>query len=192
MDQNDIEMFGQELAYKGYFSIVKLSFRFRQYDGRWSEKLLKEIFHRGNSVGVLLYDPTLDNVVLIEQCRAGALLHDASPWLLEIVAGECEVGETKQAVAIRETREETGVEIDNVVPICDYFVSPGGASERMALFYAEVDSSKAGGIHGLMSEHEDIKVQVLPREQAFAGIAGGSIISGPAIIALQWLQLKKL
>lgn len=192
MNKDDIEIFEQALAYKDYFSIIKYTYRFRQFAGDWSDKHVKEVFHRKDSVGVLLYDPDLDSVVMIEQCRAGAFAHDISPWLLEVVAGECEAGETKEDVAIRETAEEAGLSIENVVPICDFFVSPGGTSERLALFYAEVDSSKAGGIHGLMSEHEDIKVHVLPRAEAFAGIADGKIISGPAIIALQWLQLKKL
>jgi hypothetical protein len=42
---------------------------------------------RGNCVAVILYDPDRDEVVLIEQFRAGAVLRPEHAWLIEIVAG---------------------------------------------------------------------------------------------------------
>jgi ADP-ribose pyrophosphatase len=58
--------------------------------------------------------------------------------------------------------------------------------------YAEVDSSGAGGIHGLAEENEDIRVVVVPRAVAIAAIEQGLINNAMAIIALQWLQIRKM
>ena len=191
MDKQDIEILDQKTNYKGYFSIVTLQYRHKLFAGGWSDVVEKEVFERGNSVGVLLYDPIADRIAMIEQCRAGAVPHPENPWLVEIVAGECEPDETNQQVAIREAKEEAGVDITELVPICNYFVSPGGSTEKMELFCARVDSHQMGGIYGLQDEHEDIKVIVVACDEAFEQVRTGAINTGPAIIALQWLQLNK-
>ena len=55
----------------------------------------------------------------------------------------------------------------------------------------DVQLTHAGGIHGLVDEGEDIRVHVVPFDQALAGIASGTIDSATAIIALQWLALNR-
>jgi ADP-ribose pyrophosphatase len=57
-----------------------------------------------------------------------------------------------------------------------------------------VDSSTAGGIHGLYHENEDIRVLVYDQEEAFEMVRSGVINNALGIIALQWLELnwKKL
>ena len=57
------------------------------------------------------------------------------------------------------------------------------------MFCGIVDASKAGGIHGLKAEGEDIKVHVLSSKDAFAAVKNGVISNASSIIALQWLEL---
>ena len=48
------------------------------------------------------FDPVRDEVVLVEQIRIAAYDTSESPWLLEMVAGMIEAGETVEDVARRE------------------------------------------------------------------------------------------
>ena len=70
-------------------------------------------------------------------------------------------------------------------------MSPGSTSETTALFCGKVDASKASGIHGVISEHEDIQVHVISFDTALTLLNTGKIQCAPAIIALQWLILHR-
>lgn len=161
------------------------------YRGGLSGELTRELFERGHAVAVLPYDPQRDMVVLLEQFRIGALAMPGGPWLVEIVAGMIEPGEDVEAVARREAMEEAGAELGCLHFICDYLVSPGGTSERISLYCAEVDSRGLGGIHGLAEEHEDIRVEVVSFDTAWQLLQQGEINSASPIIALQWLARER-
>ena len=191
MGEARVEILDRTTCYQGFFRIDRYRLRHRLFSGAWGPEMVREVFERGHAAAVLPYDPLRDEVVLIEQFRIGALGGGDDPWLVEIVAGIIESDETPEAVVRREAIEESGCEITNLVPICDYFVSPGGTTERLALFCARVDASQAGGTHGLAEEHEDIRVVVMSADAAFEQIAAGGIKAAAPIIALQWLQLNR-
>lgn len=190
-DRTDVEIESEEVLYQGFFQLRGLRFRHRRFEGGWTPSVSREIFHRENATCVLPYDPVADCVVLIEQFRAGALGRDASPWLLEVVAGINESGDSAESTATREAREEAGLELKALEHICDYLVSPGGTNELVHLYGAWVDAGGAGGIHGLADENEDIRVHTLSFEDAMAGIRDGRIWNAPAIMSLQWLALNR-
>ena len=125
----------------------------------------RELFRRNNCVGVLLYDPNRDEVVMLEQFRVGAMLHTEQAWLLEIVAGGIEEGETPEQVAYREAEEEAGCTIEELMLISEFYTSPGGASEKLSLFCGKVDSTNVGGIYGLAEEVEDQDLQSVQSQQ---------------------------
>ena len=179
----------EERVFDGFFKVDRLSIRHAQFEGG-EIQIVRELFRRGNAVCVLLFDPARDTVVLVEQFRAGALAAE-SPWMLELVAGMVEPGESAEDVAIREADEEAGVELTNIQPITRYLPSGGGCDEWIDLLYAEVDSECAGGVHGLAHEGEDIKVHVIDATAAFELTRAGVVNSSPAIIGLQWLELNR-
>lgn len=188
--QNDVDIIKEEIVYNGYFKMKRYQFRHRLFEGGWSDLVNREIFERGTAVGVILHDPKPDKVILIEQFRIGALTDPQSPWLLEIVAGVVEEGESPKDVAIRETKEESGLDVKSIRHVYDYWSTPGGCSERISIFYAEVDADKASGIHGLDEENEDIRVHVFDTEEVFEMVRNGEVNNGLSIIALQWLELN--
>ena len=155
--------------------------------GGWSPVLTRVLLERGEAAVVLPYDPVRDQVVLLEQFRIGALHDTAGPWLIEIVAGVIECGETPDEVVRREAVEEADCAIGALQHICTYYVSPGGTSERIHLFCGKVDAGEADGVHGVAAEGEDIRVTAVPFEDALAMVADGRINSASPIIALQWL-----
>ncbi len=190
--REDTEILAREEGYRGFFRLDRLTLRYRLFEGGWSAPLKRELFVRDDAVCVLLYDPDRDSVVLIEQFRVGALEEKSGPWLIELVAGIVEPGESEREVAIREAREEAGVQVDeqDLVPICNYHVSPGGSQEYIHLMCARVDSEGVSGYHGLEHEGEDIRVTVVARDDAWQAVEQGRICNAPTIMALQWLQLK--
>ncbi|MEY0571284.1 ADP-ribose diphosphatase, partial [Providencia huaxiensis] len=149
----------------------------------------REVFERGHAGVLLAYDPKRDEVVLIEQIRIPAYETSQTPWLLEVIAGMVEEGESPEEVVRREATEEAGITIGRCKPIVSYLSSPGGTSERMYVYVGEVDATTATGIHGLACENEDIRVHVVSREQAYQWVEEGIIDNAASVIALQWLQL---
>ena len=63
-------------------------------------------------------------------------------------------------MAIRETREESGCDLTELVHIGRCLTSPGATSETLDLFVGRVDARTATGFHGLKDEGEDIRVVV--------------------------------
>jgi len=188
-----IEITGREIAYQGFFRIDRYRLRHRLYAGGWSGELKREVFERGNAVGVLLYDPARDALVLVEQFRLPAHLAGFPAWQLEIVAGIIDrPGESAVDVVRREAKEEAGLAIEgDVLPIHRYLTSPGGSTETVALYCGRVDSRDAGGIHGLADEQEDIKVVVESYDQTMALLRADKIDNGFTITALYWLAANR-
>lgn len=187
--RDDVEVVRREAGFRGFYRLDVLTLRHRLFAGGWGPELRRELFVRPDAVCVLPYDPWLDQVVLIEQMRIGALDKRTSPWMLELVAGLFDAGESPEEVAHREAQEEAGLALINLTPIVHYYPSPGGSDEHVHLYCATVDSRGVGGVHGLPEEGEDIRVLVVSREQAWQMLARGEIDNAASIIALQWLQL---
>ena len=191
-DRQDVTIVSRDTAFQGFFAIDRIVLRHRLFAGGWSQDFNRELFRRDQAGGVLLYDPQADKVVLVEQFRVGMLdAMDQSPWALELVAGILDDGESARDMARREVTEEAGLRIGEPEFICNYFNSPGGSTERITLLYAEVDASQAGGVHGMADENEDIRVVVLSFDEAWQAFLSGRINNAMAIIALQWLRLKR-
>jgi len=191
MDTSEVEIVARDNAYSGYFRIDRYRVRHKLFGGGVSPEIRRELFDRGNAVAVILYDPVLDAVVLIDQFRIGALAAGWSPWVTEIVAGIIDPGETPEQVARRETVEETGCTVSDLVLVHDYLVSPGCSNETVKLFCARVDAAKAGGVFGLKDEGEDIRVRAVPLPKALETLANGGINTSLGIIGLQWLALNR-
>jgi ADP-ribose pyrophosphatase len=185
------EILAKDIVYQGFFRVEKYRLKHTLFGGGWSAEITRELFMRGSCVAVLLYDPDADKVVLIEQFRTGAILNPEKAWLVEIVAGAIEEGESAVEVAYRESLEEAGCEIEQLIVINDFYTTPGGSSEWITLFCGKVDSTQAGGIHGLDHEDEDILVRAVDFDQVYRMLENGEIESAIPIIAIQWLALNR-
>ncbi len=187
MNRDGVELIEKQAAFCGYFRIDRLRLRFPLYEGGMSREVEREVLERGQVAAVLLVDPDRDCVVLIEQFRPGPYAAGEPPWLIEAVAGVIEGGESAEELARREAREEANCEITDLFPIMRFFTTPGASTESVALFCGRVDSSDAGGVHGLAEEGEDIRVLVVSVDEALSLLREGRIVNAKTIIALQWL-----
>jgi ADP-ribose diphosphatase len=185
----DVRIVDEETVFSGHFSVRRLTLEHRLFGGGWSQPQVREVFERGDAVGVLPYDPRTDTLVLIEQFRPGAMRGNDSPWMLELIAGVVEAGEDDEAVVHREAMEEAGCELSELLPIATVLPSAGACTEQVRLFCGRVSSAAIGGIHGLAAEGEDILVHSVSRTEALSLLAADRIPNGHTLIALQWLQI---
>jgi ADP-ribose pyrophosphatase len=187
----DVEICERRELHRRFLRVELLTVKHRLHEGGWLGPMDRELLVREPAVGVLLYDPQRDEVVMVRQFRVGALDEEHSPWLLELVAGMVDTDESLQEVAIRECQEEADLQPGDLIKICDYYNSPGFSNEQVTLFCGRVDARQAGGVHGLDEEHEDIEVVTLSLDEAAAAVENGQINNAMSIIAIQWLQLNK-
>jgi len=187
----EVQILENESLYRGFLGINRFKIRHSLFAGGSSAVITRERVEAFRAASVLLYDPALDKVVMIEQFRVGAIDFPGGAWILEVIGGIIEQGETPDEVARREAVEEAGCRVGRLEPICNFMVSPGFSTERIYLFCGEVDASAAGGIHGLEHEGEDIRVDVLSSEEVIGELYGGRINCTSAIIAIQWFAMNR-
>ena len=185
-----IELLEEKPQYDGFYRVRRCTFRHRLFNGGWSGEVVREIVRRNPVAGVLPYDPKADAVVLISQVRIPSHLAGGPSWPLEVVAGICDKEETLEELAHRELEEEAGWTAGRIKEVASYFPSPGGSTERVTLFVAQVDSRSAGGKFGLDHEHEDIMAKVYPCQEIWQRMDSSGIDNAMTLIALQWLRLN--
>jgi len=195
LTHDDVEVLAEEVSFKGFYRLNTLTLRHKLFLGGWSKPVSRELFKRHDAVGILLYDPLLDAVALVEQFRVGVFGSDVarknnrSPWILELVAGLIDKEEIPAEVAKRESLEESGLVVQEIEPIGEYYSSPGGSNEYFYLFVGKADLAEAGGVHGLDDEGEDIKVHLIALDELWSKLDSGQLTNAHTLIAVQWLKL---
>lgn len=127
------------------------------------------IRHPGASAVVpFLSDPAGDDpqLLLIRQYR-----YAAEGYLYEIPAGRLDPGESPEACAIRELREETGCTAERVERLFTMYTTPGFTDERIHLFLA---TGLTAGEHAREAD-EFVETVPMPLSRALAMIEGGEI-----------------
>jgi len=170
--------------YQGFFKFQGFDVQHDTFAGD-SLTINRELFERGDAVAILLYDKNYDEVLLIEQFRMGPAARGDHAWMIEIVAGMIDEGEDKEACAIRESIEEAGYQPENLQHLGKYYATPGGSSESLDLYLGYVDKDKpVGQGGGVASEHEDIRMFWVSREQVMQMVEDGRINSGAPMLAV--------
>lgn len=189
--QLDFEILESRELSRGFFRFEELHLRHRRFDGGVSRVLSRELLHIGGTVIVLPYDCQRDEVLLIEQFRAGGAEMTSGPWMIECVAGLLGADEVPIEAALRELQEETGLQASRLEEIGHYAPNPAVTTEFANMFVADAMLEGVGGVHGLVEEDEDIRSFVVKAEQAFAWIDEGRVICANALMPLRWLQVHR-
>lgn len=185
------ELLSNETVLEGFFRMNRYRLRHSSFNGGWCDEMVRERIERLAAVSVLLFDPALDRLVLVEQFRIGLMGTVDPPWSLETVSGFCDrEHELPEQVARREVVEETGCTLRALTHIGEFFVSPGMSVERINLYCGWVDAGNAGGVYGLEHEGEEMRVVTLSRDEARAELFG-RLSSTSVIMALQWLEANR-
>lgn len=168
----------------GFFHIDAYHIEHDTFEGG-KLNIVREHLERGNAVAILLYDQARDEVLLIEQFRIGPAVAGDQAWLIEVVAGMVDQGESIEQAAIRESVEESGYRPEKLVSMGGYYSTPGGSSEWIYLYLGYVDREhRIGEGGGEACEHEDIRPFWISRKQAMQWLEEGKINSGGPMLCL--------
>ena len=176
-----------------FFGIQAIEVDYTQFDGGRSEVLPREVFVGIDAALVLPYDAVRDRILLVEQIRIGPVVrHDPQPWCLEPIAGMVDARETPLDAAIRESEEEAGLMDLDLRHIASFYPSPGSSTDYfhayLGLCDLPEDHAKFGGLE---VEAEDLRLHLMPFEDALALVRSGEITAGPLIMMLYWLAAER-
>jgi nudix-type nucleoside diphosphatase (YffH/AdpP family) len=176
-----------------FFKVEEAFLRFEKFNGEMSGKIRRLSLERGDSVAIFVYNSTTEKIILINQFRYPTY-QNGQGWIIETIAGMMDHGEAPEQTARREVYEETGLKINAFEHIATFYLSPGGSSERIFLYYSEVsgDQAKYKATGGLLREGEDIKVVELSLAEALAKIRSGEIMDAKTIIGIYWLENRQM
>ena len=162
--------FKTDLIYTG----KKISLELRHLVDEQGREIVKEVCVHPGAVVIL---PVIDTrtVLLIRNWR-----HTIGQSLIELPAGTLEKGEDPALCAARELIEETGYKAGRLVPLRDFYASPGILTEKMRVF-AAYDLSETSAAPEPGEEIERFRVSF---EEAFAMIGDGRIQDGKTIATL--------
>jgi len=180
-----------EWEYNGFFKFKKLKVDFETFEGE-TDTANVEYFDRGDSAAILIYERDTNSLLLTNQFRYPTSVHD-SGWLEEIVAGKIDDNETAQVSIKREIEEEIGYIVDEVELIGHYYLSPGGTTERIFLFYADVNgASKTLEGGGKLDENENIQLVKRTPQQMRVFLEMNKIRDAKTALAFNWFVRNKM
>lgn len=183
----------EDTLFDEFFEVKRGLLQFERFDGTMSPEVIRYSFSKWDAVAVLVYHTERDAYILVKQMRYPPTHHGIDPWLTEIVAGGISPGEDEEAAGIREVVEEIGYRPRSMQRIMRFYVSPGIMSERITLFYAEVNEAlKLHNGGGLLQEDEDIQLVWVPKSKAMEWLSQQAIGDAKTTIALLWHNLQSL
>lgn len=191
MGEKRVEIESREIVFDDFFRIEKAALRFERFDGTMSKTVKRLSLERGDAVAALIFNRDSNKLLLTYQFKYPTL-KKGDGWVTEVLAGMIDGGETPEEALRREIDEEAGFEIRSVAHIHTFYVSPGGTSERIFLYYVEVsDADKIGAGGGLASEGEDIRVVEYTLPEAWELLDRREINDAKTLVALMWLRSKR-
>jgi ADP-ribose pyrophosphatase len=178
----------RRLILDDFFKVEEAHLCYERFDGSMSPVVRRLNLDRGDAAAALLHHTGRNSVILVNQFRYPASTHGPG-WLTEAVAGMIDPGEDPETAVRREIFEETGYRADKLIHVSTFYVSPGGSSERVVLFCAEISGAPAEQ-HGADGEDEDIMLVELPLAEAFREVDRGEIADAKTLVALMWLRRR--
>ena len=160
----------RQVAFEGKVFSVEVK-KVELFDGSLARR--EVVLHHGGATIVALDDEK--NVYLVRQFR--------SPYekvLLEIPAGKLEKDEDPMSCAIRELKEETGMQAEKVESLGQMYATPGYCSEIIHLFLATGLSFGEGS----PDDGEFLQLVKMPLSEAIEKIESNEISDAKTMVAL--------
>jgi nudix-type nucleoside diphosphatase (YffH/AdpP family) len=186
-----VRILHQETLLDDFFRIDAATLQYERFDGSLSEPVRRLRLDRGDSVAALVVHTGTGCALMVKQFKY-PVFGVTDGWIVEVVAGMVDRGETPEVAIRREVREEIGYELAHLERVSTFFLSPGGSSERIFLFYGEVtDDERTGPAGGVRAEGEDIAIREYTIPEALAAVERGEIVDAKTIISLYWLRQRQ-
>ncbi|MCK0157117.1 NUDIX domain-containing protein [Cellulophaga sp. F20128] len=185
------EIVKEEIVFDNFFKIKKAKIKHELFDATTIE-VERLSFERGDSVAILIYEKDTDSLLFTNQFRYPTI-KEKDGWILELTAGSLEGNEAPKNRVKKEVEEEIGYQVNEIEFISSFFVSPGGSSERILLYYSEVNSSDKlfkGG--GMKYEKEDIQLLKIKPKEVLQQLKENKFRDAKTIIGIQWFLANKI
>ncbi|MEM1136778.1 MAG: NUDIX hydrolase [Bacteroidota bacterium] len=185
---NKVKIHHRKWLLEDFLKVEEVQLQYEKFDGNMSDKVRLLSLERGDAVAALIWDISSQKLLLAKQFRLPAY-NKGEGWVIEAIAGGLKADEDPEEAIKREISEEIGFLPKKVTHIHTFFVSPGGTSERILLYFGKVSEQEkidSGG--GLADENEDIEMVSFTPEIFFNAIENGEIIDAKTIIAGLWLK----
>ena len=188
-NSDEVKIQSREYLFRGFIQVEKVSLQHRLFNQtEYTPILQRELIHRPEAAGVLIYDDAQQKFALIEQFRVGAMDDSDSAWQLEIIAGVLDGDESPESCIRRESLEESGCDIDELEHLFSFYPSAGACSELFHLYSAQARLPEQGGVFGMPDEGENIQLHLIDYSEVTHLLSNGRLRNAPVIMALQWLQ----
>jgi ADP-ribose pyrophosphatase len=184
-----VRILEKKTIFDDVFRIEEATLEHRMHDGSWSPPVRQLSFERGDSVAAILVKRETGDLVMVNQFRYPTLAKGPG-WITEIVAGGLDDDETPEAAIAREVREETGYDVAHLEPVATFYVSPGGTSERILLYYGEVEGRPHREESDLGVGDEDIRIVEMSQADLWEDFVAGKLVDAKTIVALMWLRSR--
>ena len=184
-----VEIHSKKRKFNGFLKVDEIDLSHERYDGGINSHQKVLVLERGDACAAFVHDVKRKKVILIEQFRYPT--YEKGPgWIVETVAGGISDGESAEDCIRRELLEEIGYNVKTVIPIHSFYVSPGGSTERIHLFYTPVTrrnlvNAKATGCE---DEGEDIRQFEMSELEFFRALDRGDFQDAKLIIAGHWFR----
>ncbi len=186
----DYKILEEKYTYNGFLKIKRAKIRHDAFRSTESMEITRESMERGDSVAILIFEKDTDSFLFTKQFRYPTI-ETSSGWTTELVAGVLEENEEPESCAMREIDEEIGYSVGKLEFISNFYVSPGGTSERIFLYYVEVNSSdqvrQSGGI-----DSEDIQLVKIEKDEVEKLLEDNLIHDAKTLIGVQYFFLRNL
>jgi nudix-type nucleoside diphosphatase (YffH/AdpP family) len=176
---------------KFIFRVEEIRLRHEKYDGTMSKEMVRLNLDRGDAVAGVIHLTDSDEIVMTEQFRYPT--YEKGPgWLLEIPAGMLKQSERPEDAMRRELLEETGYVLLTIEHIGTFYLSPGGTSERIHLYYAGVQAqNRVGKGGGVEHEGEDIRTVLMPVTKLETMLHNHELQDAKTLVGMQWLLANR-
>ncbi|TYB74006.1 NUDIX domain-containing protein [Bizionia myxarmorum] len=181
----------EDILFDDFFQIKKAKITHDLFNGDTVD-VERFCFERGDSVAILLYEKDTDSLLFTKQFRYPTI-KETDGWILELTAGSIEPNEEPEHRVLKEVEEEIGYQVNNIEFISSFFVSPGGTSERIFLYYSEVTASnKVFEGSGMINEKEDIQLVKIKTQEVFDLTKKNHFQDAKTLIGIQWFMANKI
>lgn len=188
---NNVEILESHRLIDSFLTVNQDLIRHQNLEGNMSQPLSRMVISKPHSIGVLLLNIDQNKVILVKQYRYPTR-EDNNGWTTEIVAGNIDEGETIDECVHREVLEETGYRLDSSQFIGQGYSSPGICTEKLYLFYCEVnDEMKVSRGGGVEEEGEDIQIVEWPVDQLWNMLTSHQFMDLKTQLAVQWFFIHK-
>jgi nudix-type nucleoside diphosphatase (YffH/AdpP family) len=177
-------------VFDDHFNVDELVLAYEHSDGTMSAEQRRLVLQNKDSSSVFLFNADTKKVILVNHFKAPTL-GGTSGWITETIAGRIQAYESPEIAALRAVTAKTGYRIRKLESITTYFPAPSYSSERIHLYYAEVNNAdKQENNQGNGPNHSNRGLMHLEFGDLIEKLKQGHIEDPKIIISAFWLSEK--